>query len=259
MDKPQADLTRDQKMSRQTSELHNLREKQILVKAGQLDEDWAQANRTCTIKDPGVNVSRVRALEAQGYVHVFTRTRNLSMDQKQFINEDKIVKIHAREFDRRVKDGAFTAYDDVEVIHDPRNGAPTTYALKPDQVNVDEPIKSDRKATEALAKETARLEKVDAHLKERTLKLSQAEKDLQDREAELNKKEQELNSDKGSISDSAKAISGKAAELQNKEQELNAKQAEIDKKEAELKKRETELNKKKTPEATAQPEGEKKA
>lgn len=182
------DLTRDQKIARQRSELGELREHQISVATGESDEQYVEANRNSKFK--------IRAIEAAGFVHVWTRVKHLSQDQKSFVNEDRIVPIHAREFDKRVKDGAFSTYDEVEVIHDPRKGAPKTYVLKPSQLSVEQapsastaPAKSQEKEIERqkqqVAKEAERLEKIQDLQTEREKEIARKEAELAAREKAL--------------------------------------------------------------------------
>lgn len=194
MDKRTTDLTRDEKIARQASDLNALRTQQIAEANGEEETEYVEGNRNPKFK--------IRELEAKAYVHVWTRIRNLSQDQKSFIDEDKIVKIHAREFDKRVKDGAFKPFDEVEVIHDPRKGAPKLYELKPDQVNVDAQVQgigrsnyredlSPEQAGQAKAqimKEAARIDAKNSQLKDR-------EADLNSREAALKAREENLEKD----------------------------------------------------------------
>lgn len=116
-------LTRDQKLSLQQSQLQELKGKQIDAINGNdeaMPEIEANRNDKYTIRET-----------EQGYVHVKVTNKTLAPGEKSFLEDTHIVKIHAREFDRRVSEGAFKTFDEVEVIHDPRANAPEKYDLKP--------------------------------------------------------------------------------------------------------------------------------
>ncbi len=121
-------LTKDQKMELQRDQLQELKQAQIDHINGVEEFPTVTANRNKKYK--------IKANE-QGYVHVKTKVNHLAQDQKSFTPEENIIKIHAREFDRRVAEGAFKTYDEAEVIHDPRQNAPEKYSLKPDVAKVD--------------------------------------------------------------------------------------------------------------------------
>lgn len=184
MSEQRVDLTRDQKIASQKSKIEALRESQILEATGAKEPELVPANRNPKFK--------IRKIEADGYVHVFTRVRNLDQAQKNFINEDRIIVIHARDFDRKVNDGMFKTYDLVEVIHDPRKGAPKSYDLKPEAVSVDKPAKSS----------------IDPKLAERERQIEQAEAELAAREKALAEKEAAI-----------KAAQEKAAAEQSKDED----------------------------------------
>jgi len=195
MDKRTTDLTKDQKNAQQVSDLNELRTQQIAEANGDEETEYVEGNRNPKFK--------IRELEARAYVHVWTRIRNLAPDQKSFIDEDKVVKIHAREFDKRVKDGAFKPYDEVEVVHDPRKGAPIHYELKPDHVNVDAPVmgigKSNYQAgqlgAEDIGKAKSQIMKEAARIDAKNSQLKDRESDLDSREAALKAREEAFEKD----------------------------------------------------------------
>lgn len=192
MEKTPIDLTRDQKIARQSSELNALRADQIAEANGEKETEYVEGNRNPKFK--------IRVLEARGYVHVWTLIKNLSQDQKSFIEETRVVKIHAREFDRRVKDGAFTPYDEVEVVHDPRKGAPKVYEMKPTQLNVDGQVKGtgksnyagDQPTAEDLARTKQQIQKEAQRIDAKNDLLKDKETDLAKREADLKARETAL-------------------------------------------------------------------
>lgn len=67
-------------------------------------------------------------------VHIKVLTRTIDNDSKTFHDERRVIKIQPRNIDQMIKDGAFAAYDEAIVIHDPRENAPKEYALKPSVV-----------------------------------------------------------------------------------------------------------------------------
>jgi hypothetical protein len=201
------DLTKDQKQARQQSQLSALKEQQIREKLGEDETEYVSGNRNSSFK--------IRALEADGYVHIHTRIKHLANDQKSFVNEDRTIKIHAREFDARVKNGAFKTYDEVEVVHDPRKKAPTVYNLKPDGIpvaggNVQDKINAasgaDKKAQEKLEREKLNLQKnSDA----------------------LEKKKEEVNAQIDELNEKEKQIISKAQELEAKEKAIAEREAKL--------------------------------
>jgi len=184
MEKPQMDLTRDQKIARQSSELRALREQQIAEASGEAEPDLVPANRKPEFK--------IRRIEADGFVHVFTRIKNLSQDQKNFINEDRIIPIHAREFDKRVKDGAFTTYDEVEVIHDPRKNAPKSYEMKPEQLDVNKAASAPKADGKEVARKAQQIEKEFERLSKIHDSQIEREKAIAAKEAEIAAREKAL-------------------------------------------------------------------
>jgi hypothetical protein len=118
-------LTKEQRQAQQSSDLLNKKIEQIAVANGEQAPRTVEANRK-----KGVLILED---EAKGYVHVETLVRHLNPDQKSFTDEKGLLKIHVREFDRRVSEGMFKLFDGAEVIHDPRKDAPRSYNLKNEQ------------------------------------------------------------------------------------------------------------------------------
>jgi hypothetical protein len=197
METKRIDLTKDQKLSIQESELKELQEQQIAEANGTEKVETVEGNR-----DPK---HRIRKIESLGYVHVWTRIKHLDASGKNFTYEDKVVMIHNREFAQRVKDGAFTLFDEVTVIHDPRKNAPTEYDLKPEQIDVDKQVGPNTGTLKVVdEKESNRLKVVEKNLKAREDKIAaseerinksidEAEQRLAKREAALAEREAKLN------------------------------------------------------------------
>lgn len=204
MEKPTFDLTKDQKQARQQSELSALKQDQIAIALGEKEGEFVEGNRK-----PG---TQIRALEAKGYVHVWTRVKHLDQGGKSFTNEDRTIKIHAREFDNRVKDGAFKTYDEVEVIHDPRKNAPKEYALKPEILGAAGDVQD--KVNAATGKAQEKLDKEKAHV----LKTSQI---LEKKIGEVNTKVDELNIKEGELTTKEQQLADREAELAKREAALN--------------------------------------
>jgi hypothetical protein len=121
--------TKESKQAKQAAQLKERQAEQISVANGEKDAEYVEGNRRAG--------SKIRKHEADGYVHVEVLNKNLQPDQKSFKEDKSVVKIHAREFDRRVEEGAFSTYDQAEVIHDPRQNAPRSYSLKPENLQID--------------------------------------------------------------------------------------------------------------------------
>lgn len=130
METTKRNLTRDEKLSLQQDNLLEQKGRQI---------EAANGNESAmpTVKGNRDKSGKYRVLQLEeGYVHVKTIVKHLDQTQKNFVNEETIHKIHAREFDRRVREGAFKTYDEAEVLHDPRTNAPKAYSLKGDFAEV---------------------------------------------------------------------------------------------------------------------------
>jgi hypothetical protein len=172
-------LTNEQRVAKQKSEMNARRLAQIEVANGEAKEEMFEANRK-----PG---HKIRSSEAD-YVHVRTMEKHLNNDQKSFTEAIKIVKIHPREFDRRVKEGAFKTYDDVEVLHDPRGGI-KIYDFKPEILSQEKnPLQADISG-EKTRKDVAEKEK---QIIEAARALDAKEQNLAEREKAFERKMLEL-------------------------------------------------------------------
>jgi hypothetical protein len=202
---PKIDLTRDQKMSKQSSELSNLQDRQIREANNEVEVETIPGNRNPKFK--------IRVLEADGYVHVFARRKHLDTTGKNFVHEDRTIMIHKREFDTRVKDGAFATYDEVEIVHDPRKGAPQRYNFKPDQINVDGATKKndavlmDTEAAKQLDERAAALDKRENELSQN---LGAAQKAIEERNQDSIKRMQEAERLKAEYEEKLKALNNPA-------------------------------------------------
>lgn len=121
-------MTKDEKLQAQKDQLTELQESQRdhLVTGNEIPS--VEANRNPKYK--------VLAHE-EHMVHVLATEKHDNPSTKEYVKKESIIKVHAREFDRRVNEGAFKTYDGAEVIHDPRIGAPKTYNLNPDFAKVE--------------------------------------------------------------------------------------------------------------------------
>jgi hypothetical protein len=160
--------SRDQKMLKQQDQIDELRKKQSEVGLNQLPT--VTANRNANYK--------VRQDEADRYVHVRTRNKHYQSATKSFQFEDRIIPIHKNEFDRKVKEDYFSGYDEVEVIHDPREGASAKYAIKTksDGAKSSEPVKQSdnselNERVQALRKKEAELLAKQTEFEEREAKI----------------------------------------------------------------------------------------
>lgn len=115
--------TSEQRQAKQLDELNDLRNRQIAAAQGDTDAiKMISANKDSKIKIKETD---------KDYVHVALMTRTLDANQKEFLTDSKIVKVHPNNFAQIVASNAYGAYDDVKVIHDPRPNAPKEYNLKP--------------------------------------------------------------------------------------------------------------------------------
>jgi len=171
------DLTKEQKMMKQSSELNELKRNQILATEGHDTIEYVEANRKTGCK--------IRALE-QNYVHLQVLEKHLNADMKTFTENVSILKIHAREFDRRVKEGAFKTYDKVEIIHDPRVNASVKTSIWVQ--NLAEETKAE---AEKIAKEAENTAKENT-LRDIAKNLDERERELKIREEILKREELRL-------------------------------------------------------------------
>jgi hypothetical protein len=192
-------LSKEQKQSIQADALLDLKRKQIDALNGGKPMDMITANRNSKFQ--------IRELES-GYVHVRTITKHLNSDQKSFTDEIIVHAIHAREFDRRVNEGAFHVFDDVEVIHDPRENAPRDYVLKPVNLLID------AAGPRADSPNVAAREK---HLQAKEVKITQANEELAKKTETFNATVAQAQID---IDERLKKINELTDEAQRKAQEI---------------------------------------
>lgn len=121
-------LTQDEKKALQLDQVEELKRDQLSVVAGESEAQTSAGNRN--------SAYAIRDVEKESYVHVLAITKNDNPQTKSYDEQKQVIKIHKREFDKRVKEGAFQTFDHVEVVHDPRENAPTSYSLKPNQIDV---------------------------------------------------------------------------------------------------------------------------
>jgi hypothetical protein len=123
MKKETIDLSREQKLAQGLSANQELKERQIMYANGDTDAlETVEASRK--------KGRRILAIEAEEFVHIDTVTRHLNGDQKSFSEEKITLKVSARDFEQKIKEGMFKTFDEYEVIHDPRKDAPKSYNLK---------------------------------------------------------------------------------------------------------------------------------
>ncbi len=125
---PKRSRTREEKLAQQRDDLLELKGKQIRAAAGETDAIETQKGN----KDKAYVLPENEAK----YVHLKTTIKHLDEATKSIKKEDRIIKIHAREFDRRIAEGAFKTYDEVKVLHDPRANAPKEYNFGVETVDV---------------------------------------------------------------------------------------------------------------------------
>lgn len=177
--------------------------------------------------------------EQDDYVHVWTRIRNMNPDQKSFTDEDRIIPVHANLFDAKVSQGAFSLYDEVKVVHDPRKEAPPKngkYALKVDVI-----------------KQSPQTAAPGKDLKEKENKLRVIQEEQEKKSEELEDKETELEDKETELKKTAEQITKDKEDLQKKADEIAAQreQFEADKRQFEADRKDTEANQKKADEIAA--------
>lgn len=180
--------SKDQKINLQQDRIHALKSAQING-----EREMIEANI-----NPKYKIDK----QSAGFVHILTRIKHLNPATKGYNNEDRVVKIHASEFDRRAAQGAFKTYDELEIIHDPRENRPASQEgylklMKPDHVNIIEAQSKnvDRAVVDQakhLAKKEDELKSIAKGLDDTKATLDQKESDLAQREAELNKRLEQL-------------------------------------------------------------------
>lgn len=174
-------LSKEQKEAKQVSEINNLRYAQKNGTA-----KMVKANKDTTIEIPEA--------AAEGYVFLMTTARHINQDLKSITEVKSLVPIHKANFDRMVAQGGFALFDDVKIVHDPREGARTDYKFKIEHVSsasiAETPSKSAdmtaiNEARKGLEAQKTTLENKQAELIDREARLKAQEEDLAKREAAL--------------------------------------------------------------------------
>jgi len=158
--------SRDEKQMIQQDQIAAMREAQM---EGMDRLPTVEANRNPKYK--------IRADEANGYVHLYVANKHYQSTTKEIQLEERIIMIHKAQFQQKIDEKYFAPYDIVEVIHDPRQNAPKTYELgqKEGQVKIAEPKPSPN-----------------AELNERVKALKAKEQELIDKQTELEQREAKL-------------------------------------------------------------------
>lgn len=99
--------TKEQRQADQVEELAELKHKQLNDRIPMIE-----ANRNPNFK--------ISAHDADRFVHVYTEIKNVAGDGKSISVEKNTIMIHANQFDQKVAEGFFYSYDNIEIIHDPR-------------------------------------------------------------------------------------------------------------------------------------------
>lgn len=179
--------SRDTRSMKQQDHIANLR-----LEQSKGDPAMVKANRTINLgnEPTTLNITQVRESEADKYVHVFTRVKHDDPTSKRYNFEDKIIQIHAGEFDMKVKQNYFQSFDLAEVIHDPREGA-TEMNLQPNKRKVEQPTVRPSQA-QGNSVQAAELRKQAQELSAKEKELIGRQDDLEKREAEIKVKEEAL-------------------------------------------------------------------
>jgi hypothetical protein len=167
---------REKKMADQVDALNTLRQNQKAALAG----DKKAIAMVDANKEKGAKVPA----HEQHLIHIATLTRTLSADQKSFIDQRRVIPVNTRNFNQMIKDGAFAAFDEAKVIHDPRPDAPREYALKPVDLSTSAAMPVNDAALAAKEQKLAEREKkIDAAL----AMLADKEKAIDAKLAQMNK------------------------------------------------------------------------
>jgi hypothetical protein len=116
--------SKQERINKQKDELENIRLQQKEAAEGGEPLPKIKANR-----DKNLEINE----HEKEYIHVLAITRTVEPDLKTVHEEKRITKHHPRQFAQLIKGGAFNAFDDVRVVHDPRKNAPKDEVLKPSQ------------------------------------------------------------------------------------------------------------------------------
>lgn len=178
-------LSKDQREQQQLDDIATLRKSQKDGTAGKI-----RANKDSSIEIPEHHNDR--------YVYVIATQKNVNPDMKSFSEIASLIPIHAGLFDQMVDQGGFALYDDVKIVHDPRDDAREKYVFKIEHINpqsVESPAAAKSiKTSELNALNEARnqVNAQKATLENKAGELATKETDLATREANLLKMEQEL-------------------------------------------------------------------
>lgn len=162
--------SRDEKMMRQQDQIAEMRD--IQTNNGLSSLPMVQANR-----NPKYSI---RADEAEKFVFVRCCVNNFQQKTNSMIPYERIIPIHANQFEQKIEEKMFATYHEVEIIHDPRKNAKSYSAddLKGGGVvKLDQPKQSSNN---------------NAQLNERVKALNEKEKDLLAKQADLEAREAAL-------------------------------------------------------------------
>lgn len=163
----------DQRKMEQLDRVHELKAEQL---AGNLPQVPANKSKTG---------QTVNEHEADGYVHIETKKYHPNPSNPRVpVTEQRIHKMHKDEFEGAIKNRFFELFDDVEVIHDPRDNAPSEYELRPGKMQV--PATNNEQLNTATARKAITEKQKELVAKEKELLVKQAE--LEAREEALKAK-----------------------------------------------------------------------
>jgi hypothetical protein len=167
--------TKERLVAEQRDDLNKLKDAQRVEAAGGEKLDRIPASEDKEYK--------IRATE-KDYFHVKTIIKHLDATSKNFIKETRIIKIHMREFKKRVEEGAFNVYDEVDILHNPLKGkdGDIKYNFKPQFADVAQAPET--KSPNVGAREKA-LSAKESELKSKELELQERIKALEEKEKQL--------------------------------------------------------------------------
>lgn len=185
-------LSKEQKEAKQVSDIDALRTAQKTGAAGMI-----RANKDDSIEIPEHGNDR--------YVYVKATNKHLNADMKSHTSVVSLIPVHAGLFDQMVDQGGFALYDDVKIVHDPRDNVRESYVFKVEQINsksVETPsdakstkssdMKAMNEARKQIEAQKVTLENKQAELTTKETEITAKEVTIADREARLKMIEEEL-------------------------------------------------------------------
>lgn len=192
-------------------------QQQALKRLKQLQKSGKVVMVPCNI-DPTHKISEQ---EEDDYVALHVTELYQVPGAKSYANVSKLLLIHANQFERFYEAKAFALYDEVKLVHDPREDAPSpaTYVFS------DKPVDVMKTTASPSEKRTRQLDEQMQKINEGRVELDTKTKEIDARSKELDAKTADAND---SFEKRVKALQDREAEIKRQQDELALKMQHAD-------------------------------